>query len=103
MPRNTKTRTKIASSIPVPISADFTKHNTYHLSFVVKAQCSVAHLVVVIVGGLVVLVVILLIVHRVRVDLVPVDILSARATAALDDVLLGDGLEVAVVLFVLVV
>lgn len=81
----------------------FRKHNTYHLSFVVKTQCLVAHLVVVIVGGLVVLVIILLIVHRVRVDLVPVNVLSARATAALDNVLLGDGLEVAVVLFVLVI
>lgn len=84
-------------------SADSTKHIPCHLSFVVKTRRLVAHLVVLVVGGLVVLVVILLIVHRVRVDLVPVNVLSTCATAALDDVLLGDGLEVTLVFFVLVV
>lgn len=76
------------------------------MSLDAKTRRLVAHLLVVIAGGLVVLVVILIILHRVRVfgvHLIPVDVLSTRATAALDDVFLGDGLEVAVVFVILLV
>lgn len=63
----------------------------------------VAHLVVIVITGtFVILVIVLLVVHRVCVDLVPVDLLAARATATGDDIFLGDGLEIAAVILILV-
>lgn len=101
--RGTKTR-KRAHPIPIAPIPQGSSHVVRTL--LPRAGGLVAHLLIVIASGLVVLVVVLIILHRVRVlgvHILPVNVLATRATPALDDVLLGDGLEIAVVLLILVV